>query len=93
MKIGLMVVEFHLDGCRSLKEKRHRLSGIRDRLGKHTNLAVCESDRQGDCERAQWSFVAVAADSKTVERTIAKVEEHLETSVDARVVEVNRESL
>ena len=93
MKIRLLVVDFHLPGCRSLKEKRHRVRGIRDRFGKQANLAVCESGYQDDHQRAQWSFVAVASDQKTVDRMLADLEERLEPAVDGMVVGIAREHL
>ncbi|MFH1038612.1 MAG: DUF503 domain-containing protein [PVC group bacterium] len=93
MKIRLLVVDFHLPGCRSLKEKRQRIRGIRDRFGKQVNLAVCESGYQDDHQRAQWSFVAVASDQKTVDRMLADLEERLELAVDGVVVGMAREHL
>ncbi|MFK7916113.1 MAG: DUF503 family protein, partial [Pseudomonadales bacterium] len=43
MKTVALQVRFVLHGCRSLKDKRKRLRGLRDRFGKQTGLAVCES--------------------------------------------------
>ena len=43
MIVGLLELEFHIPGCKSLKEKRGRLAGMRDRFGRLTNVAVCES--------------------------------------------------
>lgn len=91
LRIGVLTMEFHLDGCRSLKEKRQRLSGLRERLGRSPNVAVCEHDYQDSHQRAAWSFVAVAADHKTVERTLVKIERDIQESTDAVVVGVERE--
>ena len=85
MVIVMMVVDFHLPGCRSLKEKRQRLSRIRDRFGKKSYLAVCESDYQDAHRQAQWSFVAVGVDRKKVEQTLAEVELFLDTGLDALI--------
>ena len=93
MRIGLLTVEFFLDGCRSLKEKRRRLSRLRDRFGKQTHLAVCESGGQDDYQHAQWSFVAIAANGKLLDQMLAGVEAHLEDGVDGRVVDSFREDL
>lgn len=93
MHIELMVVTFHLDGCRSLKEKRSRLSGIRDRLGKQPNLAVCQSDYQDEHQRAQWAFVAAASNKTVVERILNSVEETVDGDYDAVVVDAHREQL
>ena len=34
MSIGVLTVDFYVSGCRSLKEKRQRLNGIRERYGR-----------------------------------------------------------
>lgn len=83
MVILVLVVEFHLVGCRSLKEKRHRLSGLRERFGKQSNVAVCESAWQDLHQQAQWTFVGVGVSRRLVEQTLAAIELALADSVDA----------
>ena len=91
MHIGVLALDFHLAGCGSLKEKRRRLARLRDRFGRTTNLAVCESAYQDSHRRARWSVVAVAGDARVVERSLAEVEQWAARSVDATIVDVNRE--
>jgi len=88
-----MRMTFHLGGCRSLKEKRQRLRGVRDRFGRLPNVAVSESGMQDSLQRAEWSFVAAAADAGVVERTLADIENSLRFGVDAELVDVSREWL
>ena len=93
MHIEMMVVTFHLDGCRSLKEKRSRLSGLRDRLGKQPNLAVCQCDFQDEHQRAQWAFIAAASNKTVVDRILNSVDEVVDGDFDAVVVDSYRERL
>ncbi len=93
MRVGMLIVEFHLPGCRSLKEKRRRLLGLRDRFGKQTNLAVCESDFQDEHQHAEWSFLATATSRKVVEQTLQQIENHIESNVDAVVIDVQRDCM
>ena len=93
MNIGRLTVSFYLHGCRSLKDKRRRLSKLKDKFGKQTNLAACESDWADQHQRGQWSFVAVAADSVVVERSLAQVERYVTTDIDGEVVNLQREWL
>ena len=93
LHIELLVVDFHLEGCRSLKEKRSRLVGLRDKLGRQPNFAVCQSDFLDSHQHAQWSFVAAASDKKIVDRILESVEEAVDESVDAVVVGIHRERL
>lgn len=91
MHIGLLDLDFHLAGCRSLKEKRRRLARLRGKFGRVTNLAVCESAFQDSHRRARWSVVAVAGDARVVEKSLTEVERWVSQSVDATLVDVDRE--
>lgn len=93
MNVGLLTIGFHLAGCRSLKEKRQRLKGIRDRFGKPLNVAVCESDYQDVHQRAQWTFIATASSPSVVEKALAEIVRSVQISVDAELVDVHRERL
>jgi len=93
MNIALMVLEFHLSGCRSLKEKRGRLRGLRDRFGRIANLAVAETEHQNRHDAAQWTFVAISEDKGQCEKLLASVEEHASRELDAVVSHVHREWL
>ena len=84
--IAVLTLRLHLEGCSSLKEKRRRLNGLRDRFGRQPNMAVCESDLQDAWQEAEWSFVAVANSRAMTDRLIAQVETFLGEMVDARVV-------
>ena len=89
----LLTVDFRLSGCRSLKEKRQRLNGLRERFGRSPNVAVCESGYQDVHQRAQWSFVAAAASGAVAERTLREILQSIETSVDAELIDVQQEIL
>lgn len=93
MKIVMMIVEFQLPGCASLKEKRSRLSRIKEKFGRQPNLAVCESDAHDHLQRAQWTFVALSASGVIVDKILNNVEEHLEDGLDAVVAYTHREHL
>ena len=89
----LLVVTFHLEGCHSLKEKRRRLSRIKDRFGRQPNLGVCQSGYLDDHDRSEWSFVAIAKDARVVDQILCSLEERLEDEVDAFVADSYRENL
>ena len=90
MNVGLLQVDFLLRGCRSLKEKRQRLKGVREKYGRAPNVAVCESDFQDVHQRAQWSFVAAASSADVVEQTLTEIERNLQLGVDAELVNAQR---
>ena len=89
--LGVLELEFHLSGCTSLKQKRGRLAGLRDRFGRLTNVAVCESDHADALQRAQWSFVAAGSDAIVVRRTLDAVERDIVLHIDAVITRRNCE--
>ena len=93
MNVRLLTVDFYLGGCRSLKEKRQRLKGMRERFGRNPSVAVCESDYQDAHQRAQWSFVATAANGDTAEKTLSEILQSIQFSVDAELINVAQETL
>ena len=93
MSIALLRIDFYLAGCRSLKEKRQRLNGIRERYGRAHHVAVFESDHQDLLQRAQWTFVSASAGSEVVNRSLADIERNLQSTVDAELIDVRREWL
>lgn len=93
MNARLLTVDFHLSGCHSLKEKRQRLKGMRERYGRATNVAVCESAHQDAHQRAQWCFVATAGSGDVVEQALGEILRSIELSVDAELIDVHQEVL
>ncbi len=91
MRIGVLRVCFTLPGCRSLKEKRQRLGGLRERFGKQVNVAVCESDFQDAHDRAEWSFVAAALTGRLIDQMLGDIEHRIIESVDATISGIDRE--
>jgi hypothetical protein len=85
MHLAILTLRFHLEGCASLKEKRQRLGGLRDRFGRQPNVAVCESGDQDALQRAEWSFVVAAGTRAIVDRTVAEIETFVAETLDARV--------
>jgi len=83
--IAVLTLRLHLEGCSSLKEKRRRLTGLRDRFGRQPNMAVCESDLQDVWQQAEWTFVAVGGSRSMTDRLIAEVETFVSETLDARV--------
>jgi uncharacterized protein YlxP (DUF503 family) len=83
--LALLTLRFHLEGCDSLKEKRQRLAGLRERFGRLPGIAVCESGVQDSLQQAEWTFAVLAGSRKLVDQQIAEVETHVAEALDARV--------
>lgn len=93
MHIGILTCSISLPGCGSLKEKRQRMGGLHERLGRNPAIAVCESGERDRHDASEWSFVVTGLSRREVESLCSDIENKLERSVDGRVLEVNREFL
>lgn len=93
MHIGVMTLTFTLPGCASLKEKRQRMGGIHERFGRNPAVAVCESGELNRHDASEWSFVVVATSKREVESLLSQTEDKVQSTVDARVMDVRRELL
>ncbi|PKL39990.1 MAG: DUF503 domain-containing protein [Spirochaetae bacterium HGW-Spirochaetae-1] len=93
MFIGLIHMDFRLEGCRSLKEKRSRMSGLRRRFGRMSHIALCESGYQDEHMKSRWSFVIVSLDRKGLDRAVNILEKEAEEIVDALLTGITREEL
>ncbi|MGI0118533.1 DUF503 family protein [Zooshikella sp. RANM57] len=87
MHIRLIVFSLQLPGCRSLKEKRQRMIGFKDKFGKLANVAVTESNYHDSHDLAEWSIVIIAKDKQTIHRIESQVENGL-TCMDVVITDV-----
>src|SRR5437899_12370191 len=55
-----MTWELHLEGCRSLKEKRHVLKSLKDRLHNRFNVSAAETAHHDLWQRAELTVCVVS---------------------------------
>ena len=77
MTVGLLLVELHIPGAHSLKEKRMVLRRIKDRLKKF-NVAVSEVEHQDLWQRAELAVVTVSSDQPHADRELAAVADEID---------------
>ncbi len=77
MTVGLLIVELHIAGAHSLKEKRMVLRRIKDRLKKF-NVAASEVDHQDLWQRAELAVVTVSPDQSHADRELAAVADEID---------------
>jgi len=91
MHICILTFTFTLPGCSSLKEKRQRMGGLHERIGRNPAIAVCESDQLDRHDASVWSFEIVATSKRKVESLCTEIEEKVQRVVDARIMDIARE--
>lgn len=91
MHIAMIRVRISLPGCASLKEKRRRVGGLHERLGRSPAVALCESGALDSWQASEWSLVVVDNYRKNLEARCGEIEAKLEQHIDGRIVDVERE--
>jgi uncharacterized protein YlxP (DUF503 family) len=73
MVIGLLSLELHFPGARSLKDKRQVLRGLETRIRNRHNVSVAEVEHQDLWQRAGLAVVGVNTDQAHLESTLESV--------------------
>ncbi|HLJ16386.1 MAG TPA: DUF503 domain-containing protein [Bryobacteraceae bacterium] len=72
--IGVLTMELRLYDAHSLKDKRHVVRSLKDRLRNKFNVAVSEIDYQDLWQRALVAAVTVSGDQERAEVVLQSVE-------------------
>ncbi len=72
--VGVLTLELHLEGAHSLKDKRHTVKSLKDRLRTKFNVAVAEIDYHDVWQRSLVSAVTVSGDHAHAEQVLQLVE-------------------
>lgn len=72
--IGVLTLELRIEDAQSLKDKRHFVKGLKDRLRSRFNVAVAEIEGQDTWQRSVVSAVTVSADRPYAEQLLQEVE-------------------
>jgi uncharacterized protein YlxP (DUF503 family) len=93
MVIGLLMLEMHIPGARSLKDKRHVLRGLEARIRKRFNVSVAEVEHHDLWQRARLAVVAVNTDRSHLDATLDAVAREAASSREAELVDQQVEVL
>lgn len=91
--VGVITFELRLDGSHSLKDKRHFVKGLKDRLRVKFNVAVAEIDYQESWQRGLVTAVTVSPDRPHAEKVLQSVEREAASLLGPLLVDVTVEWL
>lgn len=91
--VGVLTLELQLSEAHSLKDKRHTVKGLKDRLRSKFNVAVAEIDYQDLWQRSLISAVTVSGDHGRAEQTLQLVEREAANMLGAALVSATVEWL
>ena len=84
--VGVLTLELRLYDAHSLKDKRHTVKGLKDRLRNKFNVAVAEIDYQDLWQRSLISAVTVSSDHGHAEQLLQLVEREASAFLGASLV-------
>jgi uncharacterized protein YlxP (DUF503 family) len=92
-RVALGTVELHLPDVASLKDKRHVLKGLKERVRARFEVAVAEVDHQDLWQRATLAVAYVSHDSRHANEVVSKAMDFIETNVAGEVIGTSVEIL
>jgi uncharacterized protein YlxP (DUF503 family) len=87
MFVGVLQVELSIPGAYSLKEKRHVLKGLLERLRRDFAVSAAEVDAQDVWNRAVVGAAFVSNDARHAESHLRRAANALENEREAQVVD------
>jgi uncharacterized protein len=93
MVIGLLTLDLHFPGARSLKDKRQALRSLETRLRNRFNVSVAEVEHQDLWQRARLAIVSVNTDHGHLESTLQSVAGEAENAREILVIDRHMETL
>lgn len=89
--IGVLTLELRIADSHSLKDKRHIIKGLKDRLRAKFNVAVAEIDYQDLWQRGLVTAVTVSGDHGHAETVLQSVEREAANFLGAILVDATVE--
>jgi uncharacterized protein YlxP (DUF503 family) len=74
--IGVLTLDIHVEQSHSLKEKRHVVKSLKDRLRERFNVSVAEIDFLDSWQSSVIAAVTVSRDRVHAEQVLQAVESH-----------------
>ncbi len=73
MVIGVAIIDFYIPESLSLKEKRHYIRSIKDKLISNFKVSVSEIDFQDSWQRSRIGAAVIGADKEGVNQALSSI--------------------
>ncbi|MFH1025035.1 MAG: DUF503 domain-containing protein [Planctomycetota bacterium] len=91
MTVGVLRITMIVPGSRSLKEKRHALRSLKERIRHRFNVSIAEVEAEDLWQRAVLGVAHVANDADHVRSVLDEVANHCRNAPDAEFVDAEME--
>ena len=93
MVIGLLTLDLHFPGARSLKDKRQALRSLEQRVRNKFNVSIAEVEHQDLWQRARLAVVSVNTDHEHRDSTLHSVVGEAEHAREIQLLDAQTEFL
>ena len=88
-RVALGTVELHLPDVASLKDKRHVLKGLKEKVRARFEVSVAEVAHQNTWQRATLAVAYVSADARHANEVVSKAMDFIENTVAGMVLDTS----
>jgi uncharacterized protein YlxP (DUF503 family) len=93
MIIGIMTLDLFTENSHSLKEKRHIVSSMKEKLKNRFNISIIESNHQDLWQKIQMTIVMAANRKVMAEKVFNQIEEQIFLNYGVQIVHIKKEYL
>jgi uncharacterized protein YlxP (DUF503 family) len=86
-----MILDLHTDSPHSLKEKRHIVSSMKEKLKNKFNISIIESDYQDLWQKIQLAVAMVSNSKPIVEKSFDQIEDFIFDNYPAQLISVKKD--
>ena len=87
MFVGIVRIELHIPGSRSLKDKRSVVQGLKERIRQRVRAAVAEVDHQDLWQRAALGVAVVSGDRRQVDEQLQSIRHLVQATHGAELLD------
>ncbi len=80
-QLGILQIELHIPAAQSLKQKRHVVKSLKDRLHSQFNLSVAEVGFMDKWQRAELAIVMVSSEKSYLESQFENIQRFIEQEI------------
>ena len=91
MIVGIMILDLHTKSTHSLKEKRHIVSSLKEKLKNKFNISLVESDYQDLWQKIQVAVAMVSTSKVIVEKSFMQIEDFIFDHYPVQIVSISKD--
>ena len=91
MIVGIMILDMYAEGTHSLKEKRHIVASLREKIRHKYNISVIESDFQDVWQKIQVAVAMVSNTRDMADNVFNQIEDFICLNYPVRIITISKD--